>query len=293
MTRTPLPGNAVHTGPQPSRTALTAAAARAAHLLVDGAPPIFSDVLAAALLGPDAEELLAYHRIHGDHPVLAGARAQAICRSRYTEDSLARSGAAQYVILGAGLDSYACRAGADGPVRVFEVDHPASQQAKRRRLTAAGITIPETLAFVPVDFETDSPGEALTRGGLDPSRPVFVSWLGVTMYLTRKAIEATLAALSSFAPGTEIVVDHMLPPDLRDEAGNAYADAVMPVAAAQGEPWRTFLSPAAMAGSLREAGFEILDQAGQRDSVDAALWAREDALRPIALSMLTRAGIPA
>src|ERR1700733_6541129 len=132
---------------QPGFSALTAAAARAAHLLVDGQPVIFADPLATALLGNRAEELIAYHRLHGTHPVLIGARVQVTCRSRYAEHALARAigaGVTQYVILGAGLDSFAYRGGLPaGRVRVFEVDHPASQQVKRAALAAAGIAVPD------------------------------------------------------------------------------------------------------------------------------------------------------
>jgi methyltransferase (TIGR00027 family) len=143
---------------QPSQTAMTAAAARAAHLLVDSEPRIFADSLAALLLGDKAETYLRYHREHGDHPLLAGTRAQATCRSRFTEDQLALAaarGTAQYVILGAGLDSFACRSELAGRLRVFEVDHPATQQRKRALLAAAGLAEPPTLTWVPVDFETD------------------------------------------------------------------------------------------------------------------------------------------
>ena len=152
MTTSDFPGIA----PRVSRTAFTAAAARAAHLLVDAAPVIFSDTLAATLLGDHAEELLAYHRLHGTHPVLAGARAQAACRSRFTEERLLRSnsGIDQYLILGAGLDSFAYRT-PPGRFRVFEVDRPATQAAKRELLEAAGITAPDSVTFVAVDFETD------------------------------------------------------------------------------------------------------------------------------------------
>src|SRR4051812_24610261 len=123
---------------RPSRTAMTAAAARAAHLIVDGEPVVFADTLAYRLLGEQAEELVAYHRLHGDHLVLAGARAAVTTRSRFTEERLARAAAAgmrQYVVLGAGLDSFAYRS--DLYVRVFEVDHPATQEWKRERLRDA------------------------------------------------------------------------------------------------------------------------------------------------------------
>src|ERR1035441_4478661 len=119
-----------------SQTALTAAAARAAHLIVDDEPRIFADVLASAMLGDQAEEFLSYHRAHGTHLVLRSARAQATCRSRYTEDRLAdsvRGGVTQYVILGAGLDSFAYRCDLASQVRVFEVDHPATQPQQQTR----------------------------------------------------------------------------------------------------------------------------------------------------------------
>ncbi|MCR6482470.1 class I SAM-dependent methyltransferase [Amycolatopsis sp. OK19-0408] len=277
-----------------SGTAFTAAAARAAHLLVDTEPVIFSDPLAATLLGDRAEELLAYHRLHGTHPVLAGARAQAVCRARFTEDRLhrANSGIDQYVILGAGLDSFAYRS-TSTRFRVFEVDQPATQAVKRELLDTAGITTPASVTFVPVDFEADRLREQLVQSGLDPFRPVFVAWLGVTVYLTRKAILATLTDLGGFAPGSEIVTDHLLPAELRDAAGNSYAEAVAAMAAEQGEPWHTFLSPTAMATLLTDAGFEVVEQAGQRDSVAPELWRRADALRPSALSALVHARIPA
>ncbi|MEV6824559.1 SAM-dependent methyltransferase [Amycolatopsis sp. NPDC051102] len=279
--------------PRAGRTAFTAAAARAAHLLVDAEPVIFSDTLAAPLLGDQAEELLAYHRMHTTHPVLAGARAEAVCRSRFAEGRLTRSnsGIDQYVILGAGLDSFAYRS-TSRRFRVFEVDLPATQAVKRELLAAAGVAEPASVTFVPVDFEAEPVRERLVQCGLDPFRPVFVSWLGVTMYLTRPAIAATLTDLGGLAPGSEIVADHLLPAELRDAAGNAYAAAVGPVAAEQGEPWHTFLSPTAMSELLRAAGFEVVEQAGQRQSVPPRLWRRTDALQPAALTTLTHARIP-
>lgn len=116
----------------PSMTALLAAAARAAHLIVDDAPPLFADTAAYALLGERADEFVGHHRTYGDHPLLAGARVGVTTRSRYTEECLAssvRAGIGQYVILGAGLDSYAYRS--SGGVKVFEVDHPPTQEWKR------------------------------------------------------------------------------------------------------------------------------------------------------------------
>ena len=275
---------------------MTAAAARAAHLLVDSEPRIFADSLAALLLGDKAETYLRYHREHGDHPLLAGTRAQATCRSRFTEDQLALAaarGTAQYVILGAGLDSFACRSKLAGRLRVFEVDHPATQQRKRALLAAAGLAEPPMLTWVPVDFETGELIAALTAAGLDPAAPAFVSWLGVTMYLTAEAIGATLASLSGLAPGSELVTDYMLTADLRDADGVAYADLVMPDSERRGEPWLSFFTPEQMTGLLTRHGFTGVRDVRQRDAVSAALWERTDLLRPIELSRLCHATVGA
>jgi methyltransferase (TIGR00027 family) len=288
---------------RPSLTALTAAAARAAHLIVDNEPVIFADTLAQAMLGERAEELLSYHRLHGTHPVLAGARAQVTCRSRYAEDRLAAAigrGIRQYVLLGAGLDSFAYRSPLAGHVRVFEVDHPATQEYKRRVREAAGDGAMAGgnggtaggVRFVAVDFGRDSLGEALGRAGFDAGRPALVSWLGVTMYLDQIAIEATVAVLGGFAPGSEVIVDYMLPAGMRDAAGQRYADLVGQAAAEWGEPWRSVFAPGAMAALLARHGFGPARDVGQRDMIPAAAWDRSDALRPAELSHIAHAAIP-
>jgi O-methyltransferase involved in polyketide biosynthesis len=298
---------------QPSLTALTAAAARAAHLIVDNEPVIFADTLAQAMLGERAEELISYHLAYGTHPVLAGARAQVTCRSRYTEDRLADAigrGIGQYVLLGAGLDSFAYRSPLAGRVRVFEVDHPATQAYKRRVRGVAGgggtagggaggggtaggeAGAVEAARFVAVDFGRDSLAEALARAGFDAGQPALVSWLGVTMYLDESAIEATVAVLGGFAPGSEVVVDYMLPAGMRDAAGQMYADLVGQAAAEWGEPWRSVFAPGAMAALLARHGFGPARDVGQRDMIPAAAWDRSDALRPADLSRIAHAAIP-
>ena len=272
---------------QPSFTALAAAAARAAHLVVDREPVIFADTLAALLLGERADELLSYHTLHGTHPVLAGARTQAACRSRYAEDALARCagrGIAQYVILGAGLDSCAYRNRAG--VRVFEVDHPATQAWKRRALAAARIGVPDGVTFVPADLAAGSLAARLAAAGFDAAAPALVSWLGVTMYLTRDAIAATLAELGGLAAGTEVIADYMLPAELRDQAGAGYAEQVAQASAERGEPWLTCLAPGEMTGLARAAGFGDVRNVRQRDAIPAGLWNRSDALSPADLAVL-------
>jgi methyltransferase (TIGR00027 family) len=275
---------------EPSFTALTAAAARAAHLIVDDEPVIFADTLAETMLGERAGEFIEYHRAHGTHPVLAGARAQVTCRSRYAEEALARGverGIGQYVLLGAGLDSFAYRSPLAGRVRVFEVDHPAMQDHKRRVVRAA----PDGVRFVPVDLSRDSLAGALDRAGFDVGRPAFVNWLGVTMYLDQAAIEATVAVLGGFARGTEIVLDYLLPSGLRDAAGQTYADLVGQAAAERGEPWRSGFAPEAIAGLLARHGFGPTKDVAQRAMIPAVAWDRSDALRPAELFRIAHAAI--
>jgi methyltransferase (TIGR00027 family) len=275
----------------PSFTALTAAAARAAHLVVDGEPQIFADTLAAPLLGDRADELIGYHRLHGAHLVLACARAQAICRGRYTEDRLAdavRVGLAQYVVLGAGLDTFAYRSELARRMRVFEVDQPETQEWKRAALARAGISVPDTVTFVPADFTRDADrlGGLLRAAGLDPDAATLVSWLGVTMYLTRDAIGQVLVTVGRMSAGTEIIADYMLPPALRDSDGTAYVDLVAGTTADRGEPWLSFLAPDELTDLAQRHGVASVRHVYQRDTVPVAMWQRSDALRPANLAVL-------
>jgi len=277
---------------QASRTAMATAAARAAHLVVDGEPKIFEDTLAAPLLGDLAEELVASHRDRADRETRASMRVAMTVRSRYCDDRLndaAARGTGQFVLLGAGLDSLAYRSSVLGSMRVFEVDHPATQAWKRERLAAAGIPVPDAVAFVQADFRRDSLRDRLVGAGLDPSRPAFVSWLGVTQYLTPDAIELTLDSLRGLASGTELVMEYVVPAGLRDEDGLALADFFVPRAAAMGEPWLTFLSPADVARLLAARGMAVVEDLGRKDQVDASLWQRTDGLRPHELGRVARA----
>jgi methyltransferase (TIGR00027 family) len=277
---------------RPSQTALAAAAARAAHLLVDQEPLIFRDTAAMALLGEPGEEMVGYHRSSGDHIVLAGTRAQVTVRSRNTEQrlgELAAVGLDQYVVLGAGLDTFAYRSPLVGRLRVFEVDHPATQRWKRELLAAAGIIPPQALGFAGVDLEAEPLVDRLAGVGFDPSRPALVSWLGVSMYLTAEAVAATLAAVGGLAAGTELVAEYALPPALRDEGGQAYAGFALPVADQRGEPWLSFFTPEQLSALLQAHGLTVTGHARQRDAIPAALWRRTDALRPLDLCRLASA----
>ena len=175
-------------------------------------------------------------------------------------------------------------------VAVFEVDHPGTQEWKRARVAAARLTQQRPVSYVPVDFEAGhSLPERLQANGFDATRPAVLSWLGVTVYLSRPAIEATLETIGGFAPGTELIVDFMLPAECRDEAGEFYASQVAPNAAAGGEPWLSFFTPAEIGELLRALGFSEPTTLTQRDAIDHGLWRRSDALRPARLSVLTHA----
>ncbi len=248
---------------EPSRTAMTAAASRALHLLHRGPEAILADWMAWPLVGADADEIVALGR------TLVGDQERAFAswfaaRSRLTEDWLRASGAAQYVVLGAGLDSYAWRDGAG--VRVFEVDHPATQQWKRSRIEALGAPEPEALTWVPVDFEQDDLGSALATAGLDSGAPVFVSWLGVVPYLTTEAILRTLDAL----PDCSLAVGYVPPHEGRDEEAQALGATVESFVASLGEPWLTLPTSEQFASLVAQAGFEVVEDVGPRD-VEARL----------------------
>jgi methyltransferase (TIGR00027 family) len=277
---------------RPSRTAIATAAARAAHLVVDRDPWIFEDHVAGPLLGDLAADLLAAHRDPGRAGVLASIRVAMTTRSRYTEEHLAAAvgrGIGQYVLLGAGLDSFAFRSPLAPALRVFEVDHPATQAWKRGRLAAAAVPERGEVSFVAVDFRVDSLVDRLIDMGFDRSAPAFVAWLGVTQYLTNEAIGATLDAIGGLRAGTELVMEYLVPAGMRDGPGQAVADFFMPLAAGFGEPWLTFLTPAEIARSLAARAMVVVDDVGRRDQIDPALWERSDGLRPHELGRLARA----
>jgi len=274
----------------PSQTALMAAAARAAHPIVDHEPIIFVDPCAEALLGEQAA-LIDYHRHSGDHTILVGVRTQVTIRARLTEERLVASGADQYVVLGAGLDSYAYRE--KSGIAVYEVDRPASQADKRRRVEAAGLAPVTPLTYVAVDLSADRLLPALTSHGFDVTRPAMVSWLGVSMYLMASAFRSTLGELGQLAAGSQLVLDYLLPAGQRDEPGRVYVDAVAAATAERGEPWLAYYTPAQMRDELAGCGFTGIASVNQREALPAALWDRTDALRPSRLSMIASATVGA
>lgn len=251
----------------PSRTAMGAAFLRALHRVVDDEPRIFDDPLAAALLPGYLRRYLtrlgalppAWLRVfRARRSALGRMRAQIVVRSRYTEDALsaARSGGAgQYLILAAGLDTFAWRQPPESDFSILEVDHPATQDWKRRTLAKRERPEPEHLTFRPIDFETQSLGDVL-----EPlATPRFVSWLGTSYYLSEGAIQTTLSTLAErCAPGSRLVLDYWqeLPPGF-DAAllwGTRLATAL------QLEPMRCFFSPESLEALARSSGWRVREQ---------------------------------
>ena len=229
---------------EPSRTALGAALHRAAHQLVDW-PLVFEDPLALTIIGSEAEERLRAGLEPRAGKDASSLRAFVAVRSRFAEDRFAEAflrGVRQYVVLGAGLDTFAYRQRFVG-VRVFEVDHPATQAEKRERLSAARIEIPSSVVYAPVDLERETSREGLSRAGLDFARPAFFSFLGVTPYLRREAVLRTLGAVAAeTSPGSEITFDFATPESSDPEARAARAAFAARVGAI-GEPLLSAFEP--------------------------------------------------
>jgi methyltransferase (TIGR00027 family) len=246
---------------QPSLTALGAARLRAAHQVLDGAS-ILVDPLAARILGPNIQASIDHAQAH-----VAGPRIRwfIAARSRISEDALlaaARNGVTQLVVLGAGLDTLAYRTPLAGQLRIFEVDHPATQAWKRDRLEAAGIAIPKTLTFIAADFERHTLAERLDAAGFDPGARSFFSWLGVVPYLTEQAVVSTLGFLARLPGGSEVVFDYVNPAESVEPAGRAALQAMVERVAALGERFRSSFETDWMCSTLSGIGFRHLDDIG-------------------------------
>jgi methyltransferase (TIGR00027 family) len=247
-----------------SRTALGAAGHRAAHQVLEGGR-IFADPLAMRILGEDAESAVSEAR---EDPRRRGLRSFIAVRSRFAEESARRAigeGARQIVVLGAGLDTFAYRLEAGQGLRVFEVDHPATQAEKRRRLAAAGIAAPAHLTFTPCDFERDALGEALRAVGFDPDRRAFFIWLGVVPYLTEAAIFSTLGFIAGL-PAGEVAFDYGNPAEtIADSAMREFHNAMAQRVAAAGEAFQCSFETPALREKLRALGFQEIEDLGPNE----------------------------
>jgi methyltransferase (TIGR00027 family) len=265
---------------------------RAAHQLVDS-PLVFDDPLAVRIVGgePTEEQRAAMKESESGRAARA-LRAFMAARSRYAEDSLAeavRRGVAQYVLLGAGLDTFAYRNPYGDGVRVFEVDHPATQAWKRSSLATAGIAVPPSLTFTPVNFERETVMERLIDAGFRTDRPAFFAWLGVTMYLELDTVMAMFRAIASLPPGSGVVFDYGIDRSLLGFVERMVLDEFSRRVAAAGEPWTTFFKPIELVGQLREIGFSEVEDLGP-DEINARYFSgRADGLNVGTLARLCRA----
>ena len=245
---------------QPSRTAWRVALHRAAHQLLDR-PPVLEDPLAVPILGAEtAAGLLADPSRFETGRLSPYMRAFFAVRSRFAEDQLAAaraSGLDQYVVLGAGLDTFAYRDPTpERPLRVWEVDFPATQAWKRERLAEAAIAEPPALTYVPIDFEHQTLPDVLAAAGFDARAGAVFSWLGVVPYLTRTAIMTTLAYVASATTsGGGITFDFGIPPQRLPLLQRAVFAALAARVRAAGEPWQTFFDPEELARELLGLGF--------------------------------------
>jgi methyltransferase (TIGR00027 family) len=275
------PTNIVRHG-EPSRSALTVASLRAVHQLLDE-PLVFADPIALPLLGASAEAALRDDPFVLNDPMSRGLRGALVVRSRFVEDELARcvaAGVRQYVLLGAGLDTFAYRNRyGDKGLRVFEVDHPGTQRWKQQLLAEARIGVPPSLAFVPVDFERDDLGGALREAGFRADQPACVSWMGVTMYLTADAALRTIGTVAGFAAGSCLCFDYRIPAAMLNPIERVISEVLGQQIAALGEPWLSTFDPAQLQSQLLELGFSSARSATP-DELNLRYFARrKDGLR--------------
>jgi methyltransferase (TIGR00027 family) len=298
---------------QPSRTAMITCLMRALHTKYDR-PALIDDDWADRLLTPEERNAFAATAMGAlppaerdrllaagaGEPILhaawrsTGVYGGVVVRTRYAEEQLRAAvarGVRQYVVLGAGLDSFGMRRpdfAAD--VHVFEVDHPATQELKRRRLAACGAAIPPTLHFVPADLNQEDLGTALARSPYRPAEPALLSWLGVTVYLPREANLATLRSIAqATAPGSELVFTYIEQRAL--ESPSPVMQTARAAVAAIGEPWLSGFDSATLPDQLRELGFACVEDLGPRELHHRYFASRTDALTPGRAGRIMRARV--
>ncbi|MGW9172226.1 class I SAM-dependent methyltransferase [Streptomyces decoyicus] len=266
----------------PDSTAVRTALWRAMHVQVDPPPHVVEDEIGLQLAAPgdgwrDRPDM--------DPHATSAFRAAIVARARFIEDLIAEQadrGVTQYVILGAGLDTFAQRKPESASrLQVFEVDQPGSQAWKRHRLIELGYGIPDWLHLVPVDFEANEDWlKQLAAAGFDSSRPAVIVSTGVTMYLTKDAIAATLRQIAAIAPGSTLAMTFLLATDLVDEADRSGLRASEEGARASGTPFISFYTPQEMLALAHEAGFKDAHHVSGVSLAQRYLSDRTDSLRP-------------
>jgi methyltransferase (TIGR00027 family) len=258
---------------------VTTAAARALHR--EEPPPwVLDDHLALGLAGEEGVSIIRRLRDELSADDLLTFSRWMCVRARLAEDVVERAvtaGTRQYAILGAGLDSFACRRpDLLARLRVFEVDHPASQAWKRERLAELGVRVPANLVFAPIDFETQTLRAGLLAAGFDFAANAVFSWIGVTMYLTLAAIEATLETVAACPPDSRIVLTYNPPPSALKDQGLAIHNRMSRLADEMGEPWISLFTPAEAEALLRSYGFGKVDHFGPTEAIRTYFAVRRD-----------------
>ncbi len=264
---------------EPDHTAVRVALWRAMHVQIDPPPHVLEDEIGLQLADPDEG-----WRDRGDMDPDGTSRFRAaiVARSRFVEDLVTGSAARQYVLLGAGLDTFAQRRPeVASRLRVFEVDQPGPQEWKRARLVERGFGVPEWLRLVPVDFEAcGSWWDGLVDAGFDAGAPAVVASLGVSMYLTKDAIATTLRQVASLAVGSVLVMTFQLPVELVDPEDRPAREFALRGAAASGTPFISFFTPDEMLALARDAGFRDVEHVSGRDLMARYFANRSDGLQP-------------
>lgn len=241
----------------PSRTALANAYLRAAHQLLDAEPHLLEDPVSVSLLGPAAPEQIHAAAARYRSPEALGLRSHVVLRSRFAEDRLAQAvqrGCVQYLILGAGFETFACRQPAwAAALSIVEIDSPATQQVKRGMLKSSGISEPANLRFADIDLDHEPLQDGLARHGIPTDVVTFVAWLGMSMSLPEARVDEVLRTVAGFPVGSEIVMTFAWPPAA--ESSPAAGSSPASRAARAGEPWVTFFTPPVLEQRMRDCGF--------------------------------------
>jgi methyltransferase (TIGR00027 family) len=270
-----------------------AALARGLHRQLHRPPLVFDDPYAIPLIGPGWEELHAALDHVFPQDVKHAAIAFVVARSRYTEQRLEAGTFAQYVILGAGLDSFAWRC-PDALTRltVYEIDHPATQAWKQQRAEVVALPRNDRHSFAPIDFEAQTLREGLQAAEFDWAAPTLFAWLGVAPYLTTDAIAATLDTIATAGPGSELVLSYATSGPPADDTSRRFIDLLKGVAAQSGEPIVTFWSPDEAEQTITGCDLEVADHPDAAVLVARYFAARDDGLRPQTVERLLTAAVP-
>jgi methyltransferase (TIGR00027 family) len=272
---------------------MLAAIGRGMHREWHARPWVIDDPYALSLVGPGWPNLLAVYEAILARRFFDPAVAGVVVRSRYAEDRLEAGEFLQYVMLGAGMDSFAWRRpDLLRAMTVFEVDHPSTQAWKRERAAALCLPESERHVFAPTDFETEHLGDVLDRAGFDWGKPALFSWLGVVMYLTRDAVATTLRTLAGAAPGSGLVMTYLPTPAYLDDEAREFLGIMEPLLVQMGEPFQEGFTPVEIEAFVRDCG-HVIDEHVSRDDLVARYFAdRKDELRPYTLERILSTSLP-